>query len=303
MKNKSVTYLGIFLALIGVVLFSTKAIFVKLAYEYGVDTITLLLLRMLFSMPVYVVVLVFLKKKTLISLKFKDYFWLFFFSFVGYYLASYFDFIGLRYIKAGLERVVLFVYPTLVLLLGRLFLKVKVTRAQLLAIVLTYIGVIIAFYNELSYGGNEVYIGVSFVFFSALTYAMYLVGSGWLLPRFGVLRYTSYAMLAATFCVFVHYLSVPTDSLFSYESEVYYLGGAMALFSTVIPSFFVSKAIKMIGSGNFSIIGSVGPITTLILANIFLGELFSSHQIIGTVIVITGVLLLSRSEIKKSNQI
>ncbi len=294
-------YLGILLALIGVVLFSTKAIFVKLAYAYGVDTISLLLLRMLFSMPVYVLVLFFLRSKPMISIERKDYYWLFFFSFVGYYIASYFDFIGLQYIKAGLERVVLFVYPTLVLLISRVFLKVKITKVQLWAILLTYMGVFIAFFNELSYEGSTVFTGVVFVFLSALTYAMYLVGSGWLLPKFGVLRYTSYAMLVATFCVVIHYFSVATTSLFVYKAEVYYLGAAMALFSTVIPSFFVSKAIDLIGSGNFSIIGSVGPITTIILANLFLEEQFSGYQIIGTAIVILGVLLLSRSELKSSS--
>ena len=301
MKKTPNKYLGILLALIGVVLFSTKAIFVKLAYAYGVDTITLLLLRMLFSMPVYVLVLFFLRSKPIISTKRTDYYWLFFFSFVGYYIASYFDFIGLQYIKAGLERVVLFVYPTLVLLISRVFLKVKITKVQLWAILLTYMGVFIAFFNEISYEGSAVFTGVVFVFLSALTYAMYLVGSGWLLPKFGVLRYTSYAMLVATFCVVIHYFSVATTSLFGYEAAVYYLGAAMALFSTVIPSFFVSKAIDLIGSGNFSIIGSVGPITTIILANVFLEEQFSVYQIIGTTIVILGVLLLSRSELKRSS--
>ena len=301
MKKTHNKTLGIFLALLGVVLFSTKAIFVKLAYSHGVDTISLLLLRMLFAMPVYVFVLVFLRTKPTMSIQRKDYVWLFFFSFVGYYIASYFDFIGLKYIKAGLERVVLFVYPTLVLLISRLFLKVKITKVQLWAILLTYIGVCIAFFNELSYEGSAVFTGVVFVFLSALTYAMYLVGSGWLLPKFGVLRYTSYAMLVATFCVLVHYFSVATTSLFVFVPEVYYLGVGMALFSTVIPSFLVSKAIALIGSGNFSIIGSVGPITTIILANLFLNEQFFVPQIIGTTIVILGVLLLSRSELKRSS--
>ena len=211
-------------------------------------------------------------------------------------MASYFDFQGLQYIKAGLERIVLFVYPTLVLLLSRLVFKTNITKLQLVAVVCTYVGIIIAFSGELSFASEDLFLGVGLVFLSAFTYAMYLVGSGWLIPRFGVLRFTCYAMLVSTVCVFLHYCFTKQVGLFDYPKEVYFLGVAMAIFSTVIPSFLVSQAIKMIGSSNFAIIGSIGPISTILLANIYLDESFTMLQVLGTIIVILGVFLLSNTK-------
>jgi drug/metabolite transporter (DMT)-like permease len=211
-------------------------------------------------------------------------------------LASYFDFEGLRYIKAGLERIVLFVYPTLVLLLARVFFKTKITKVQVFAILLTYLGVLTAFSGELDLSSNNLFLGVGLIFMSAFTYAMYLVGSGWLIPKFGVVRFTSYAMIVSTFCVLVHYFKSHGMDFLGYPKEVYYLGGIMAILSTIIPSFMVSKSIEIIGSSNFSIIASIGPISTIFLAYIFLGERLTINQLIGTIIVIMGVLLVSKKK-------
>lgn len=296
MLQKETRLLGVLLAVLGVVLFSAKAIMVKLAYEYGIDSVSLLLLRMLFALPVYIVIAFVLKPKNQKELKKTDYLWLVFFGFVGYYLASYFDFLGLQYIKAGLERIVLFVYPTLVLLISRLFLKTKISKTQILAIVITYIGVFTAFAGELDLSGVNLYLGVSLIFLSALTYAMYLVGSGWLIPKFGVLCFTSYAMIISTICVIIHYLVTKDIDLLSFPKEVYFLGLLMAILSTIIPSFLVSKSIKIIGSSNFSIIASIGPVSTIVLAYVFLGEQLSIYQFVGTVIVIAGVFLVSKAK-------
>lgn len=296
MLQKETRSLGVVLAILGVVLFSAKAIMVKLAYEYKIDSVSLLLLRMSFSLPIYVLIAVFVKPKKTNSLRKTDYFWLLFFGFVGYYLASYFDFLGLQYIKAGLERIVLFVYPTLVLLISRVFLKTKITKTQIAAIGITYFGVVTAFVGELNLYGTHLYLGVSLIFMSALTYATYLVGSGWLIPKFGVLRFTSYAMIVSTVCVLVHYFLTKEVDLLSYPKQVYFLGLLMAVLSTVIPSFLVSKSIKIIGSSNFSIIASIGPISTIVLASVFLGENLTVYQVIGTTIVIAGVYLVSWSK-------
>jgi len=296
MVKKETKSLGVLLAVLGVVLFSAKAIMVKLAYQYDVDSVTLLLFRMLFSLPVYLIIAFLVRPKKVNEVKKIDYLWLFFFGFIGYYLASYFDFLGLKYIKAGLERIVLFLYPTLVVIISRLFLKTKISRTQIIAIVITYIGVITAFSGELDVSSNHLFKGVILIFFSALTYAMYLVGSGWLIPKFGVVCFTSYAMIVSTICVLIHYSFAQNFDLFHYPKEVYYLGLGMAILSTVIPSFLVSKSIKIIGSSNFSIIGSIGPISTIILANIFLEETLSIYQVIGTVVVIGGVFLVSKSK-------
>ena len=296
MLQKETRSLGVVLAIFGVVLFSAKAIMVKKAYEYDIDSVSLLLLRMLFSLPVYIVIAVLVKPEKAAEIKKTDYLWLVFFGFVGYYLASYFDFLGLQYIKAGLERIVLFVYPTLVLLISRMFFKTKITRTQIVAIMITYFGVVTAFLGEFDLSGANLYLGVSLIFLSALTYAMYLVGSGWLIPKFGVLCFTSYAMIISTVCVIVHYLLTREIDLLSYPKQIYFLGLLMAILSTIIPSFMVSKSIKVIGSSNFSIIASIGPISTIVLAYVFLGENLSLYQVVGTIIVISGILLVSRSK-------
>lgn len=286
--------LGVILAVFGVVLFSAKAIMVKLAYVYDIDSVSLLLLRMLFSLPVYLVIAFLVRPEKKEEIKKTDYLWLVFFGFVGYYLASYFDFEGLNYIKAGLERIVLFVYPTLVLLISRMFLKTKISNIQILAIVLTYVGVVTAFSGELDLTSDHLYSGVGLIFLSALTYAMYLVGSGWLIPKFGVLCFTSYAMIISTVCVVVHYGITHEINLLEYPNEVYFLGVGMAILSTIIPSFMVSKSIQLIGSSNFSIIASIGPISTIMLAYVFLDETLSINQVFGTVIVICGIWIVSK---------
>ncbi len=282
---------GVFLGVLGIVMFSSKAVMVKMAYQYNVSSIHLLLFRMLFSLPFYIIILLLVnrKREVKVTLQNKDYLWLFFFGFIGYYLASYFDFLGLQFIEASLERIILFVYPTLVLLINRLFFKEKVTKHQVWAILLTYIGVVLAFGSGSQVFDYTLLLGGVLVFLSALTYASYLVGSGWLIPRFGVKTFTSYAMIVSTICVVVHYLLVDRTSIFIYPKEVYYLGFLMAIIATLIPSFLVSFAIQKIGASNFSILGSIGPFSTIVLAIIFLNESMSFWQFIGAIIVVVGV--------------
>jgi drug/metabolite transporter (DMT)-like permease len=291
---------GVLIGIVGIVLFSAKAIMVKLAYQYDVTAVHLLLFRMLFALPFYLVIAKMNKPLHPDKIKNSDYIWIVFFGFIGYYLASYFDFLGLKYIKAGLERIILFIYPTLVLIIGKLFLKEHISSKQIVAILITYLGVIITFWGELQYNNDHVVLGGLLIFLSALTYASYLVGSGWLIPKFGVLTFTSYAMLVSTVCVIIHYLIVVRTSIFEYQYQVYVLGFLMAIFSTVIPSFLVSLAIKKLGASNFSILGSIGPISTIILAYFFLGERLTYLQILGAIIVIIGIMIVSHKTSKKS---
>ncbi len=295
MQTTKQFWYGIGIGLIGIVLFSSKAVMVKLAYTYGVDAISVLLLRMLFSFPFYVVIALIYHKKERNSFRLnsKDYLWLIFFGFVGYYLASYFDFVGLKYIKASLERIILFIYPTIVLLLNKLFLKQTITKIQAGAIAITYLGIIVAFWEEVNMSGQNTLVGGVFILISAITYASYLVGSGWLIPKFGVMRFTAYAMLVSCMCVFIHYSIINDTNLLSFSWEVYVLGFLIAIFSTVIPSFLVSKSIKMISSSNFAIIAGMGPISTIILAVIFLNETLTLLQLFGALVVIAGILLMS----------
>lgn len=294
---------AVLIAVVGIVLFSAKAIMVKLAYKYNVSSLHLLLFRMLFSLPFYLVILSYFTPKSPQRIEKQDYLWLVLFGFLGYYLASYFDFLGLQYIKAGLERIILFIYPTLVLIIGRVFLKEKISGKQIVAILITYFGVIITFSGELQYSGDHLFLGGFLIFLSALTYATYLVGSGWLIPKFGVLRFTSYAMIVSTICVVVHYLIMDRTSIFGYAYQVYLLGLLMAVLSTLIPSFLVSLAIKKIGASNFSIIGSIGPISTIVLAYIFLDERLTLLQLLGAVIVIIGITFVSLNKSKKTRKL
>jgi drug/metabolite transporter (DMT)-like permease len=294
-------WIGIFLGVLGVVLFSSKAVMVKLAYKYNVDAITMLLLRMLFSFPFYVVIAYLYRNENQdIKNTKKDYYWVVFFGVVGYYLASFFDFVGLSYIKASLERIILFVYPTIVILLNRLFLKQPITKIQIVAIFLSYLGIIIAFSDEVDISGNNVYLGGLFILLSAITYASYLVGSGWLIPKFGVVKFTAYAMLVSCFCVFIHFSIISEIDLFTLPWQVYLLGFLIAIFATVIPSFLVSTSIKIISSSNFAIVAGIGPISTIILASFFLNETLTLFQFLGALLVIIGIVITSIKKAKKN---
>ncbi|TVZ55085.1 EamA domain-containing membrane protein RarD [Lutibacter sp. Hel_I_33_5] len=298
MKVSNIFASGVFIGLLGVILFSAKAVMVKLAYQYNVTTLHLLLFRMLFAFPFYVLIAYFYRNKKQKGVVKKDYLWIIFFGFIGYYLAAYFDFLGLQYVKAGYERIILFVFPTLVIIISRIFFKTKVTSNQVIAIIITYIGIIITFWGEIDTSGNHIVLGTFLIFMSALTYATYLVGSDWLIPKFGVLLFTSYAMITSTICICIHYLLLDRASVFDYPKEVYFFGFLMATVSTLIPSFLVSWAIKKMNASNFSIIGSFGPISTIILAYFFLDERLSLIQVLGSTIVILGIIIVSKNKSK-----
>ncbi|MDW7693070.1 DMT family transporter [Flammeovirgaceae bacterium SG7u.111] len=299
-QKKNVELGAVFLALAGAILFSAKAVMVKLAYNYEIDPVSLLLLRMGFALPFYIAIALRSKNPTGSQPTQKDYLWVVVMGFVGYYLASYFDFYGLQFIDASLERLILFVYPTLVLLISWLVLRKAIAKIQMVAILITYLGIYVAFMDKLSPGSSSnPLLGGIFIFLSALTYAIYLIGSGQLLPKFGTKKFTSYAMIVSCICVIAHFSIQGSTQLFGYPWEVYALGLGMALFSTVFPSFLISEAIKRIGASTVSIIGSVGPISTIILASIFLYEHISAYQIAGTAIVISGIILVGRSKGKK----
>ena len=281
---------------LGSVLFSAKAIMVKLALPYGIDPVGLLLLRLGLAAPFYIAILVWVKARADRPLQIRanaiSIFWL---GFVGYYLASYLDFVGLTYIPASLERVILYLFPTMVLLISAVFLKQPIRLHQMVAIALCYGGVFVAVrFGDQQTAANHQWFGVGLVFLSALTYSIYVVGSGQLIPKLGVWVFTSCAMIVSTFCIVVHHvLSQSSVELFQFPWPVYAYGLAMATVGTVIPSFLISEGIKRIGASNASIIGGIGPISTIILAAIILGERFTIAQAIGTSFVIAGVLYIS----------
>jgi len=266
---------------------------VKLAYQYEVDSVSLLLLRMVFALPLYVVVASLKKPASPISRK--EYLWLIAFGFIGYYVASYFDFQGLKFIKASLERLILFIYPTLVVLISYLVFRKRITRQQTLGIIITYVGVLVIFGTELQLNNQDnVLLGGFLIFLSAVTYASYLVGSGWLIPKFGSTVFTAYAMIVSCIAVILHYLLLSPTDLFNFSKEVYVLGFLMAVFATVIPSFLISFAIKQLGASDFSIFGSLGPVSTIGLAYIFLDERISTLQMVGAIVILFGIYIAEK---------
>jgi drug/metabolite transporter (DMT)-like permease len=299
MKSTKSFVTGIVLGLLGIILFSSKAVMVKLAYQYHVDAVSILLFRMLFSFPFYLAIAILYRNKngTVILVR-NDYLWVVLLGFVGYYLSSYFDFVGLVYIKASLERIILFLYPTIVILFNKIFLKQTISKNQVYAIVLTYVGIIITFWNEVVISGSDTYLGGFFILLCAITYAAYISGSGWLIPKFGAVKFTAYVMIVSCVCVFVHYNIAHNIDLLNYPWQVYLLGFLIAVFATVIPSFLVSASIKLISSSNFAVIAAVGPISTIILAAIFLNEQLTLLQLLGAFAVIIGISLVSLNKKK-----
>ena len=287
------------IVLLGAIMFSTKAIMVKLALPYGVDPVSLLALRMIFALPIYLMMLlVIYRAETEAKPSRLEMAKIIFLGIIGYYLASYFDFAGLAYIGASLERVILYLYPTMVLLISAIVLRKRIHFQQWVAIALCYMGVAVAVCMGAAdlYGPNHA-LGVALVFLSAFTYAIYLVGSGQLIPVVGVWRFTCYAMIVSSLCVIAHFLIANSvhnwKNLLNHPWQVYAYGAAMAIFATVIPSVLISEGIKRIGASNAAILGGIGPISTIILAWFFLGESLTTAQIIGTLFVVCGVLYIS----------
>ncbi len=287
------------MVLVSAVCFSGKAVIIKIAYKYSIDSVSLLTLRMLFSLPFFILNAWIGNYRThgrpdAQPLKWRDWLGIIGLGFSGYYCASLLDFLGLQYITAGLERLILYLYPTMVLLMTSFFFGKKISRNQYIALGLTYLGIAVALLDpsKLSAGPN-LWLGVFLIFISGLTYAIYLVGSGAYLARIGSIRYTSYAMIAATAAIVLHSAFLNHLQLWGHPAPVYWLVLIMAIFSTVLPTLMISEGVRIIGAGNTSIIGSIGPVATIGLGYIFLGEVFGFWQMLGTVLVITGVLWIS----------
>ena len=269
----------------------------ELAYRYEVDSISLLALRMLFSLPLFLLLAWWSlrKKKSRYAPPSRREWWqIVLLGILGYYLASLFDFLGLQYIGASLERLILFVYPTMVLILSAIFLRQTIQRDQYIALVLTYFGIALAFAGGIRVQDNQqLFLGGGLILISAFLHACYLIGSGRVLPSVGTLRFTSYAMIAASAGVLAHHGLFYQWRLFHFAPEVYQWSMLMAVLSTVLPAFMISEGIRLIGAGNAAIIGSVGPISTIVLAYIFLGERLTGWQWVGAALVISGVLWIS----------
>lgn len=278
------------------VAFSAKAVIAKVGYRHGADPSTLLALRMGFALPFFVVAAL-VTARGRAALPRAELGKIVGLGVLGYYLASVLDFYGLVYISAGLERLILFVYPTLVVVMSAWLFKTPITRRTRWALGLTYGGVLLAVKTETAgaagAAGAGMWAGVALIFGCALSYAVYLVGSGRLIPRVGSLRFTSLAMIVSTAAMLVHFWVVG-GHFGGHPREVYVIGALLALVCTVLPVFLLAEGIRRIGAGPAAIIGAVGPVSTIALAHWVLGEPVHLVQGLGTLLVLVGATVTAR---------
>ena len=285
---------GLAFALIGSIAFSGKAIIVKLAYRHGTDAVTLLMLRMLFALPLFLA-LAWWSGRGRPALSRRDWCAVFGLGFSGYYLASFLDFLGLAYISASLERLILYLNPTLVLLLGVLLHGRKVSARQLLALAVSYGGVMLVFGHELSDLGPNVGLGALLVFGSALSYAVYLVQSGQEVQRLGALRLTGLATtVACLLCIGQFLLLRPLESVLAVPAPVLWLSLLNATACTFAPVILVMMGIERLGATLAAQTGLVGPMSTILMGIFILGEPMTPWILGGTALVLAGVALLAR---------
>jgi drug/metabolite transporter (DMT)-like permease len=283
------------MAIAGSIAFSGKAIIVKLAYRYGVDPVTLIMYRMLFALPLFAF-MAWWASRGKEPLSGRDVLGVVGLGFCGYYLASFLDFAGLQYISASLERLILYLNPTIVLILGALLFKRKITRTQAVAMVLSYGGVLLVFGHEVSFEGKNVLLGAALVFASAVSYAIYLVYSGEMVKRLGSLRLVGLATsVACLFCIAQFVILKPMSAAIV-APEVIWLSILNATLCTAVPVLLVMMAIERIGAGLAAQTGMIGPMSTIAMGVIFLGEKLNLWIIGGTVLVLLGVYWVSRSK-------
>lgn len=290
--------LGILCVFIGTFCFACKGILIKLAYQYGITAVPLLTLRMLFAVPFYAATAIWLQTQKLAPLQPGDGWKIIGLGLLSYYVSSLLDFMGLQYISAGLERLILYVYPTLVLLMLAFWKKEKITRMTKLAIAITYAGMILVFMQDLRLTTNLdlTLLGAGLVMASTISFALFVALAGDMIKKTGPSRFTAYAMLAACIGVLMHGISAGDITDLHQPAPVYLLAISLAFFCTVIPSFLMNKGISLIGSGKTAVLGSVGPIITLFLGMAVLHEQITAIQLLGAGLVIGGVSLATTNK-------
>ena len=286
---------GIALAILAAFGFSFKAIFVKLAYPYGVDPITLLALRMVFALPVFLWVGLTVSRGVP-ALSRRDWIGVIAMGLAGYYAASVFDFLGLQYISAGLERLILFTYPTLTLIFGMALTRRLASGREVLALALCYLGIGAAFWHDLEFADDAatIWLGGGLVFGSALCYAIYLTGSAQMIARLGTARFAALATLVSTAAVLGHFLATQPLQRLVQPWPVYGYALAMGVFCTALPIFAQSAAIRRLGSPRVALVSMLGPLATIGFAVWLLGEPLSLAQVAGALLVIGGIATISR---------
>lgn len=287
--------IGLACALGAAVFFSAKAIFIKLIYAHGVDATTTFALRMMIALPFFLALGWWCGTAGLKSIGRRDWWGMGGCGLLGFYLSSYLDFIGLSYIPASLERLILFLYPTFVVLLSWAIFRTKLTGAQAMSLLLSYSGVLLCVWDNLRIEGNpsSLAIGVAFTLTSALTYACYVVASARIVPRVGSMRFTSYASSVACGASIAHFFVTHDAQSLVVPGIVYAYAFGMGTVSTVLPILLVAEALRRLGANQVALISTLGPIATLAMAALILGETITALQTGGAALVIAGVLLVS----------
>lgn len=284
---------GLLLATFGAIAFSGKAIIVKLAYRYGVDAVTLIMYRMLFALPIFAV-MAWWASRGKAALTRKDWLGVLWLGFTGYYLASFLDFAGLAFISASLERLILYLNPTLVLLLGLVMYKRRVSPPQIIGMAISYCGVVLVFGHEITLQGADAAWGALLVFLSAVSYALYLVYSGEMVRRLGALRLVGLATTVACLCCLLQFVLLRPLSAAAVAPEVIWLSLLNATLCTAVPVLMVMMAIERIGASMAAQTGMVGPMSTILMGVLILGEPFTAWVAAGTVLVIAGIFVFTK---------
>jgi len=285
---------GLLLALVGSIAFSGKAIIVKLAYRYGVDAVTLIMYRMLFALPIFAV-MAWWSSRGKAPLTAKDWWGVLGLGFTGYYLASFLDFAGLGYISASLERLILYLNPTLVVAMGWLLYRKPITRIQMLGMAVCYCGVVLVFGHEINLQGANAGLGALLVFGSAVSYAIYLVYSGQMVQRLGSLRLVGLATTVACVLCLLQFVLLRPMAAAQVAPEVIWLSVLNATACTAAPVLMVMMAIERLGAGLAAQVGMVGPMSTILMGVLILGEPFTAWVAAGTVLVVSGIYVFTRS--------
>lgn len=283
---------GLILATLGAIAFSGKAIIVKLAYRHGVDAVTLVMYRMLFALPVFVV-MAWWSSRGKPALTRHDWWHVVGLGFTGYYLASMLDFVGLAYISASLERLILYLYPTLVLLLGLVLYQRRISRRQALGMAISYAGVMLVFGHEIRLQGSDAALGAVLVFLSAVCYAVYLNFSGEIVQRLGSLRLVGLtSTVACVLCIGQFVVLRPMEATLV-APEVIWLSVLNAILCTVAPILMVMMAIERIGAGMAAQTGMIGPMSTVAMGALLLGEPFTVWVAAGTALAMSGIFVFT----------
>lgn len=287
---------GASLCFVSAVCFSFKSILIKLAYAYHVDASTLLTLRMGFALPFFLAMAAWSGRRPQHArLTRQQWGAIFALGFSGYYLAAYLDFLGLQYISASLERLTLFLYPTVVVVLSALIFKRRIDGYQVFALALSYAGIVLVFAESLNAmgRGGGFWIGTGLVFASAVIYSFYLIFSAEMVAKVGPVRFTAYAMSVACMLTFVQFAFTHSAQALVLPQPVYWLSLVMATVSTVLPAWLMSEGLRRIGANQAALVGSIGPVVTIVLGYTFLNEPLSALQVFGAALVLAGVTLVT----------